>query len=409
MEIPGRTNDSETGSDIVEGGSNCRKAGYQILSIKADDEEGDHEDHKVGDEVDIGGTQYVMLNGFAIHFDLFDALGMDIGNDLLDEGLEEDHDPGDFETTTGGTGTGADEHQSDQDHFRYAVPFVEVHRGKTGCCYDAADLEESLSKGTLYISHMAYDPAENGQGGEGNDNEVPADFLHGQRFLRLLMKKEVVEIEVDTEQHTEGTDDPLLGNGIACGAVIPNTETTGSGGTEGHAEGVKERHAGAKEQDDLDQSHADIDEIEDLCGRLDFGNQLSNGRSGRFCLHEVDIRASGQWNDGKKEDQNSHAAGPVGETPPDQGSVGNRLDIGKDTGSCGRETGNCFEKSVKEGGNLSCQHKRKTAEDGHNEPGQSGCDASFFEIKKCIFGLLQTEKGSQDKANQCHNDICIAL
>ena len=87
-EVFGRTNHIETGTDVVDGSSYRGKVGNQIVSVKRYDQKGYHKHGNKGYEVHIDGTDNLMLNGLAIHVDLFDALWMNVGIELFGNRFE---------------------------------------------------------------------------------------------------------------------------------------------------------------------------------------------------------------------------------------------------------------------------------------------------------------------------------
>ena len=115
-EVGGGTDGGKARSDIVEGGGDGREDRLQALTSveESDRQDRDAEDHDINPDIHNDAADRLPLHGLLVHADGRDTAGMDIVMDLLQTGLDQDHDPGHLDAAAGGAGTGADEHDHDQ-------------------------------------------------------------------------------------------------------------------------------------------------------------------------------------------------------------------------------------------------------------------------------------------------------
>ena len=81
----------------------------------------------------------------AVNVDLLDSLRMDIRLDLSFYGFEHDLESCDLDTAAGGTCTGAEDHETQEQELGNRRPEVKVRCGKTCRCNDGCHLEEGMS------------------------------------------------------------------------------------------------------------------------------------------------------------------------------------------------------------------------------------------------------------------------
>lgn len=131
--------------------------------------------------------------------------------------------------------------------------------------------------------------------------------------------------------------------GIAGNTVIFYSEPAGSGRPEADGDGIEKRHAAAYEEQDFQQGHTKIDQIQDPGSGFDLWHQLSHRWSRALGAHQVHIRTAAHGDDGENEDENPHTADPVCEAAPEDGAVAQRLYITQYACPGSSETGDGFE------------------------------------------------------------------
>ena len=168
---------------------------------------------------------------------------------------------------------------------------------------------------------------EDDAGGKSDDNQIPANLLHSKGTPEFAEQHQVIGIEVDTEQNHKDGDDPLQIGGVVHHAGVFDAKSAGAGSAKGGGQRIEQRHVPQQEQQDFDDRHPKIDDIQDACGVFDLGHQFADRGSRAFCAHQIDVRTTAQRQDGQQKDQYPHAANPMGEAAPEQRAVGQSLHI----------------------------------------------------------------------------------
>ena len=407
-EIAGGTDHRKTGADVVDGGGHGGEGGDDILSLDADEQDGQTEDQHIGGQVDIDGPDGLMVHGTALHLDPVDGPGMDVRADLPEGGFEEDEDAADLDAAAGGACAGADEHQQHKHRLGQGAPLVEIRRGEARGGDDGTHLEGSMGqrfKGGVGPQQRG----ENDAGGGQNDDEIPPYLLHPERLSELTEEEEIVGVEVDAEEDHENGDDPLQVGTVAGDGISLDAEAAGTGSAEAVGDGLKNGHPAQQQKDDLQHRQAEIDDIQDPGGAADLGHQLAHAGAGGFRLHQVELTAAGHRQHRQQEHQHAHAADPVGEAAPEQARIAHGLHIRQDGRARGGEAGHRFEHGVGEGGDLAGQDEGYRAEGRQNDPAQGGADTALLQIDGGVFGPFDGDKRSQDHTDCSHRKVCPAL
>ena len=350
-----------------------------------------------------------MLDGFAVHLDLFDALGMDIGADLLAHRLAHDEEAGHLDAAAGGAGTGADEHQQHQHQLGRSGPQIKVAGGETGGGDDGGHLEKGLDQGIKHIFAHIQNADENHRCRAQDDGQIGAHLFHGKGILHVFQQDEIIGVEIDAEKDHKDGDDPLTIHRITGNTVVLDAKTAGARRAKAEGHGVKQRHAACQKQNDLDHRHHHINNIQDSGGVAQTGHQLAHGGAGALCPHEVHVAAAVHGHHRQHEHQNAHAADPMGEGSPEQADMAERLHIGQDGSAGGGESRDRFKKGIGEAVDLSGEHKRQTADGTHQDPAEGGADTAFLEIKHGVFRLFPPEHQTHQQRTHTDDEIDLGF
>lgn len=177
-EAAGGTYFRQSGSDIVQCGQDSGKICGEIPSLDGDKEYGGHQYKDKGNEIDVNGTNHIMLHRFSFKVNFLNAFRMDIGLEFLDHSLDHNDKAGYLDTASRTSGTGAAEHQEEKGCLTYRGPGVKIHGGESGCGHDGRDLEGGVCQrleGACRRSQQA--DKEYGGGGEGDD-QIVAHLLY---------------------------------------------------------------------------------------------------------------------------------------------------------------------------------------------------------------------------------------
>ncbi|CAN3975765.1 30S ribosomal protein S8, partial [Dysosmobacter welbionis] len=126
-----------------------------------------------------------------------------------------------------------------------------------------------------------------------------------------------------------------------------------------------------QQQHDLNDSHHQVDAVEDFGGVAHAAHQLSHRGSRHLRpqhVHPVAIPAHRQ--NGHDEHQNTHAAHPVGEAAPEQNAPVQRLHLRQDGGPRGGEAGDCLKEAIYKALYGAGDVKGQRTEEGHGNPRQ---------------------------------------
>ena len=370
-------------ADIVQRSGHRRKICGEAVIVQTDQKHGEGSDQHIGDEKDIDGPHCLMGDRMAVHLDLFNSPGMGKGEKLLFHRFCHDQEAGYLDAASGAPGAGSCKHQNQQQGFGQLRPEVKICRGISGGGDDGSHLKGRVTQRLAQSGKKAADIPGHDQDGGSDDPKVSFQFLGAESLTEFPAEDQVVDIEINAEQDHKNGYDHLQMRGIAGHAVVFDTESSGAGGAERDAESVKDGHLSDDQQDDLKQSHGGIDSIQDHGGFPDTGHQLFHGRARAFRLHQIHPVSAGHGKNSQDENQDAHAADPVGKAAPEQDAVSERFHICQNAGAGGGETGDSLKKSVFHRRNLPADKKRQCAEYTQQDPAQRHREKSFLHVKYC--------------------------
>ena len=107
--------------------------------------------------------------------------------------------------------------------------------------------------------------------------------------------------------------------------------------TEREDQAVKHIHPAEQQQNHLDRRHSEIHPVEDPRRRHGLGHQLILLRPRHLSPHQIHGIPLIQRREHHHEYQHPHTADPMSEAPPEQHSLGQRLNICQNRRPCGRE------------------------------------------------------------------------
>lgn len=268
-----------------------------------------------------------MLHRFVVHLDFFDALGMEIRGKFLTDRLKEDHDAGNLDAAAGTARAGADKHEEHQHRLAGSIPQVKVSGGKAGGGDDGRHLKGGMRQRLKSAGAGVQDIHKDNACGYGDNQQIIADFFHFQSPFDVSQKEQIIGVKVDAKQDHKDRYDPLDIGGVGRNTVVFDAEAACSRRAERRADRVKQRHFSAEKQQNLGHGQPQIDQVEETRRRPHLRHQLADRGARTLRAHQVDIGAAAQRDDGQQKDQHAHAADPVREAAPEQGTVGQRLHL----------------------------------------------------------------------------------
>ena len=94
-----------------------------------------------------------------------------------------------------------------------------------------------------------------------DDADVGNDFFHMECFPVFSADNQEVEAEVDAKEHHEHANDGLLQDRVIRKTIASYRESAGTGCSHRQRDQIKQRHAGQKQQNDLNQRQTKVDSI----------------------------------------------------------------------------------------------------------------------------------------------------
>ena len=414
VEVPGRAYSGQAGTDVVQGSSYGGEVGLKTESVQAHHQDGQEEDQEIGNQEDVDGSQHLAVHGLPVHAHPLDPVGMEYLAQFQEDGFAGQDHPAHLHPAASTAGAGPYYHQEHQDELGKAGPQVEIHGAVAGGGHDAPHLEEGRPQGFFQGIEPVPDLPGNGQTGSQDDADIGPDFFHGKGFPEATDEEQIIEAEIDPEGNHEQGDDPLLDGGVAGAAVIEDAESPGAGGAEGDAQVMEPVHAGEGQEGNHQKGHAQVDLIQYDGSIPHPGNEFGYIRAGAFRLHQVHLGAAPVGRDQHQDEhQHPHAADPVGETPPEQGGVGQGLYVSQDGRTGGGEAGNNFEHRIHIAGNLSGDHKGNGPVKAEQDPGQPHSHEPF----PLVDGLVgdfppageEAQGNGQDRQSEIHHALIFPV
>ena len=111
--------------------------------------------------------------------------------------------------------------------------------------------------------------------------------------------------------------------------------------------------------------------------------------------------AAGQGQQREQEDQNPHAADPVGEAAPEQNSLGQPLHGGQDAGTRGGKTGHRLKHGIHRVGDAAREHKGHRAHHTDEQPAERRGGKALPHIEDLALGLDAVEQRARHRRKRC--------
>ena len=196
---------------------------------------------------------------------------------------------------------------------------------------------------------------------------------------------------------------------VACHGIISDTEATRTCGTEGGADRVEQGHVADQQENDIQNRHAHIEQIENACGLAHFGHQLANAGTGAFCPQQMHGKTLALIAcEGQQKHQNTHAAQPVAEAAPVEKTSGERLHIGQNGRAGGGEAGNNFKEGIDVGGDFPGNVKGEATDQTQYNPADTDTNQTFFGVKGAgRFAAEQKQQRGQYDDQSHGEDKCL--
>ena len=169
----------------------------------------------------------------------------------------------------------AHEHQQDQKGLGQLRPLVEVGGGEARGADDGGDLEIGVAQTLGKAADRVHDVQRNGQHRRADDRKVDAQLLALEDREPLADQDEVEEVEVAAEEQHEGGNHHFNVHAIEAADAGPEGgEAAGAGGGAGVEESVVKVHPAEKQENGLQYSQTEVDQVQDTRGFAGAGNQL---------------------------------------------------------------------------------------------------------------------------------------
>ena len=235
-----------------------------------------------------------------------------------------------------------------------------------------------------------------------NDAEIRLYLGHADSFSPFSVLQIKVELEVNSAGDHKKRRDVLKDRRILHIAGIFDAETARADRAECMADRLEHRHSEDPEKEELRDGDHHIDRIQDKGRVLDLRHELADDRAGALRFHEIEGRSAKQRNNCQHEYKDSHAAHPVGETPPEKTALIQILDSRKDRGSRRRKAGYGLEHRIQIERNITAQRKRQRTDQGHDDPGQRHDGKTVTAIDFGILRLSPCQEKAQKERQPCH-------
>ena len=151
-EIAHRANSFHTGTDVVKTGQNSRNVGANRKTVQRNHQIANDDDNHIGCQIGVGVFQNFFIHCTTVITHNHNLPGVENLPDISTQNFENQQHTGHFDTTACGTGTGADDHQCQEDALGEGGPLVKVRCGVAGGGHKGADLEGGVTNGVPQIA-----------------------------------------------------------------------------------------------------------------------------------------------------------------------------------------------------------------------------------------------------------------
>ena len=202
-----------------------------------------------------------------------------------------------------------------------------------------------------------------------HDRKIKAGFFIPQEQGESAFSGQVKQVEVRAGQdHEDQDDDPDIRTVKMSDTVVVIGKSAGPDGAETVDERIVKAHAAEFEEQHFREREAQIEQVEAAGGVRKMRGQLVLRRAGGFRVGR-DLSADAEHREQRHhENDDPHAAQPVGKGAPEQDRSGQDFDIGKDRGAGRTEAGAGLEERIRGGRDRTGQPERKRADHGTQQP-----------------------------------------
>ena len=306
-----------------------------------------------------------------------------------------------------GAGAGADKGAKQQHNPRHGMPQHEVLIGEARRGLNRSDGEETAAQCVLKgkMMHKKQGGAD-GEGGRKIEAKIETQLLVAEHvFHTALDEEQIGQREIHAGEQHEHRGDPLKQRRLIVrngGGV--RGETTGGNGGESVIDSIAERRSTEEIGGGTTNRQKEIDRKEPAGSGGDAGMEFPRAKSGAFRGEEFQVAAADVRKHGDGEEDDSHAANPVGETAPKEQALGERVNLGQTRGAGGGETGH----GLKNGG---CKARRRTAEqegqrtdEREGDPGERDDEIAIAAAETVLGTATQMAKQKTEQRRNTHGN-----
>ena len=215
-----------------------------------------------------------------------------------------------------------------------------------------------------------------------DDAQIQAQFLVFEHIADLTQQEQIITTEVNAEKRHKHGGHILQIGGVTGQGIVSNTEATGAGSTESSTNRIKQRHLTYQQENHIQHSQADIDQIKDGCGFTHFGHQFAHTGAGAFCPQQMHGKTLALLTgEGQQEHQHTHTTQPVAETAPVEQSFGQCLHVGENRGTGGGESGDDLEEGIDKQRDFPGNIKGEASYQTEHDPTDTDAHKALFGIE----------------------------
>lgn len=205
--IPGRSHSLKSDSDIIHGRRHSRAGSGNTLAVKR--HEYDRDDHNENinrhESIDIGNR--LRFDSLSIHLDTFDASRTDQTAQISVRRFYQNNHAGNFHTSAGGTGAGADDHQQRQYDLGIERPHIKIRKRESRRRHKRAHSKRCIDDTVLYIIVILPHKETYRQYRNENQQKIDLYFTFFQNLFWFSRQEQKIDVEIQTEKKHK---DPLL-------------------------------------------------------------------------------------------------------------------------------------------------------------------------------------------------------
>lgn len=340
-------------------------------AVKDHDERPEDAEHGVDEEEFGYAVNEVHREFFAIRTDVQDHVGMYLLADDGGNGLDQQHDARHFQAACRRAGTAADEHQDQEDEFGKDRPLFKVVGDEARRRRNGHGLEKGLAQGFDAVPLLGQDQVEgHGRRRDGDDGQVDAELRIAEDDFAALLPGRDVHAEVGAADEHEKGQAAFNDRAVEMGdAVIVRRETARSDSGKGVVGCDKEGHAAEHEDDRRGNGKDDVHREQGLGHLLDARQGPVRTGACAFGIEHVDDALAELRKDSDEDDDDTQAAEPVGQGPPEDQAGRHGFDVVDDRRPRAGQAGNTFKDTVQDG-QIAAGSIRNHAQESDHDPAQ---------------------------------------